>query len=218
MGRGRREPEGGVTEKAPKTENRQSSRLATFASQNPVAVVSWIGAVAYFVTRMAQTSFYSKFGLEPEDVGLGYAQTLSRAAALLLLISLVTVVWLAASTRHRARGPLILAAGRLAVWTLVVLALWMPLTYTRDAHRVKEGKALRPAGLSTPNRIVTNPLGLRVEPVRVSWIDKARAAHDFGSDRVVYLGRAEGIAVFYDAEKRQTVRVPEGDIVIERTG
>jgi hypothetical protein len=106
----------------------------------------------------------------------------------------------------------------IALGALLVLALWMPWAYTRDAHRVKERNALRPAGLSTPDRMVTNPLGLRAEPVRVVWIDKSRAAHDFGPGDVMYLGRAQGNAVFFDPALRQTVSVPENDIVIERAG
>jgi hypothetical protein len=112
-------------------------------SSYPVVVVSWLGAAAYVVTRSAQTSFYSKFGLEPEDVGLGYAQTLSRAAPLFVLLLLLGLVgWLAAVSRGRAPGPFVAA---IALGALLVLALWMPWAYTRDAHRVKERNALRPA-------------------------------------------------------------------------
>jgi hypothetical protein len=34
----------------------------------------------------------------------------------------------------------------------------------------------------------------------------------------MYLGRAQGNAVFFDPALRQTVSVPENDIVIERAG
>ena len=198
----------------PNTKDRHQGRIARFVSSYPVVVVSWLGAAAYVVTRDAQTSFYSKFGLEPEDVGLGYAQTLSRAAPLFVLVVLFVLLGrLAAVSRRRAPGPVVAA---IVLGALLVLALWMPWAYTRDAHRVKERKPLRPAGLSTPGRLATNPLGLRAEPVRVVWIDKGHAAHDFGSGEVMYLGRAEGNAVFFDPEHRQTVHVPESDIVIER--
>jgi hypothetical protein len=99
---------------------------------------------------------------------------------------------------------------------LPILLVWMPRTYSNDTARVRDGKSIRPAGLSTPHRIITNPLGLRVEPVRVSWIDDTHAAYDFGSNQVMYLGRADGTAVFYDRRNERTVRVPENNIVIER--
>jgi hypothetical protein len=106
----------------------------------------------------------------------------------------------------------------IALVLLLVLAIWMPAAYTRDARDVKDGKALRPPGLSTPLRVVTNPLGLRVEPVRVSWIGEAKAAYDFGRGEVMYLGSADGTAVFFDPRNRRTVRVPAGDVVVTRDG
>jgi hypothetical protein len=204
-------------------------------SANPVVVVTWIGALAYFVTRAAQTSFYSKFGLEPEDVGLGYAEALSRAAVALLLLILLgastlilmKILTSAAKAREPAErraegeplriGPIRWSVVEFSIFTLLILAVWMPPTYTRDAHSVKEGKSLRPAGLSSPLRLIRNPLGLRVESVHVSWIDEERAAYDFGNRRVMYLGRSSGTAVFFDPTQNKTVRVPEGNIVIERT-
>jgi hypothetical protein len=65
---------------------------------------------------------------------------------------------------------------------------------------------------------VTNPLGLRVEPVRVSWIGEAKAAYDFGRGEVMYVGSADGTAVFFDPRTRPTVRVPAGDVVVTRDG
>jgi hypothetical protein len=197
--------------------------IATFARQNPVVVVSWIGGLAYLVARSAQTSFYSKFGVEPDDVGLGYAATLSRAAALLLVLSIVAGIALTAAAVVRparpsaVRGLRVPAVG-FALATLVFFAGWMPATYTRDAHLVKRGHSLRPPGLSTPIRVLTNPLGLRVEPVRVSWIAGTNAAYDFARERVMYLGSANGVAVFFDPSRRRTLRVPAGDIVVTRDG
>jgi hypothetical protein len=53
----------------PTSRKEQRAWLAKLATESPVVVLSSIGALAYFATRLAQTSFYSKFGLEPEDVG-----------------------------------------------------------------------------------------------------------------------------------------------------
>jgi hypothetical protein len=192
--------------------------VSAFARQNPVVVVSWIGALAYLVARSAQTSFYSKFGVEPDDVGLGYADTLSRAAGLLLLLSLLAALVLTVAAAVGSVRMLAVPAVGIALVLLLVLAIWMPAAYTRDARDVKDGKALRPPGLSTPLRVVTNPLGLRVEPVRVSWIGEAKAAYDFGRGEVMYLGSADGTAVFFDPRNRRTVRVPAGDVVVTRDG
>lgn len=219
----------GTDKKTAKTEKRQPRWRAWFADLSPVAVASWLGVFAYFVTRLGQTSFYSKFGLEPEDVGLGYAETLSRAAVGLLSILLVAgtytlVVGLLqrlyfGAPRGERRGPIGSFAMSVFYFMLIalpILLLWMPHSYSGDADRVRDGKSVRPAGVSSPLRIITNPLGLRVEPVRVSWIDDTHAAYDFGRNEVMYLGHADGIAVFFDPRNQRTVRVPENNIVIER--
>jgi hypothetical protein len=216
----------GTDETTRNTQEREPPEFERFALANAVFLVSSIGAFAYFVSRAAQTSFYSKFALEPEAVGLGYAETLSRAApALLVLTSIVGLIaslWVRPWRRgqpHRKRrsGPwarLVIAS---IVCSLLVLAVWMPFAYDRRADDVKKGKPVRPPGLSTPLRLVTNPLGLRVVPMLVSWTDETRAAYDFRGE-VMYLGRADGIAVFLDPTNQRTVHVPQNDIVLERKG
>jgi hypothetical protein len=203
---------------------RKPDPLARFAGANPVFIVSLIGALAYFVARSAQTSFYSKFGLEPEDVGLGHAETLSRAAGGLLALTLVVGAIVLALLRpwryhpqsERERiGPFARWVSASLIASLVVLALWTPFAYDFEAHDVENGDQVRPPGLSTAYRLITNPLGLRVTKVRVSWIDEMHTAYDFRGE-VMYLGRADGTAVFFDPRNKQTVRIPQGDIVIER--
>lgn len=201
---------------------------AWLAELSPVVVATWVGVFAYFVTRSGQTSFYSRFGVEPEEVGLGYAETLSRAAVGLLLILLVAgtySLFLAIGPRFHSGirwgerlglGVFARSAVGFMLVLLPILLVWMPHAYSDDAIQVRNGMRIRPAGLSTPGRIITNPLGLRVEAVRVSWIDDTQTAYDFGSSQVMYLGRADGTAVFYDPRNERTVRVPENNIVIER--
>lgn len=204
-----------------------------FAVKNPLVVVSLVGAVAYFIARLGQTSFYHRFEVEPEDVGLAYSETLSRAAVGLLIVSIVAAiyVWIASHFREDVYDPTAVrqpsgeyvsppsytgVALGFAVVALGVLAVWLPITYPRRADDVKDGKALHPGGITY--RVIKNPLALRAEPVRVRWIDdKAKGRYAFGSGEVMYLGAANGVAVFYDPrpEKRQTVRVPDSDIVID---
>lgn len=202
---------------------RKPDPLARFAGANPVFIVSVIGALAYFVARSAQTSFYSKFGLEPEDVGLGYAETLSRAAwgllALTLAVGAIVLALLRpwryhpGSERERI-GPFARWVSASTIASLLVLALWTPFAYDFKAEDVKDGDPVRPPGLSTAYRLVTNPLGVRVIKVHVSWIDEMHAAYEFRGE-VMYLGRADGIAVFFDPRTQRTVRIPQSDIVIE---
>jgi hypothetical protein len=196
---------------------RQSSRWDNAIEwlKSPTAVIGGLVAVAYFVSRLGQTSFYSKFGLEPDDVGLGRTETLTRSAVWLVLIALVPAAlavfgWAA----KRSTVKWVIAAGLVSI---VALPIWVPQAYRHDADCVEDGKAVRPAGLSTPLRIITNPLGLRAEPVRVAWINGGSTGYDFGTENVIYLGRADGTAVFFDPRTKQTVRVPQNDVVVRWT-
>jgi hypothetical protein len=111
----------------------QRDGLAEFVTGNAVAVVSSIGAVAYFATRLAQTSFYSKFGVEPEDVGLGYAVTLSRGAVGLLLLLLPTGIYVLVRWFFPPKvGPRRLRAFLIesVAVALLIMVFWMPLSYS----------------------------------------------------------------------------------------
>jgi hypothetical protein len=193
---------------------RQHSRWSGFveSAKSTTAIVGAVVAVAYFVSRLGQTSFYSKFGLEPDDVGLGRTETLTRSAVWLVLIALVPIGlaslgWVV----KRSMTKWVVAA---ALAAILSLPFWVPQAYKHDADCVQAGKAVRPAGLSTPLRIITNPLGLRVEPVRAAWIDGASPAYDFGREKVMNLGRAAGTAVLFYPRTQQPVRVPQHDVVI----
>jgi hypothetical protein len=204
-----------------------SDWLARFADTNPVFVLSLIGALAYFVARSAQTSFYNSFGVEPEDVGLGYTETLIRAAwallALIIVVGAISFVLLHPWRYDKLRGkqerigPWARWVGASTIFSLLVLAGGVPFGYDYPVDDVKNGEPVNPPGLalSAIPRFITNPLGLRVVKVHVSWIDEMHPAYDF-RDEVMYLGRANGIAVFFDPTKTRTVRVPESHIVIER--
>ena len=204
------------------SDERKPPGLARFLTGNPVIMVSLIGASAFFVSRLAQTSFYGEFGLEPQDVGLSYTETLSRAAAglivaLLVFVAITLVWWLylryvAARPRNaREQRRLVRGAAFVFASMLLILVYALPSGYVQLAEDVKDGNALR--GITW--RFLENPLGLRVERVHVSWIDDMEPAYDFGSDEVMYLGRASGVAAFFDPRTQRTVRVPDSAIVIE---
>jgi len=204
------------------------TRFVGLVTGNLPFVVSLAGAFAYFVVLRGQTSLYSKFGLEPEDVGSSCAETLGRAAAGLITLLVVVGICVALTARWRKKpGGSSLAGvsrekeylGRVVAVLLVALgvcAVWLPVSYQLEANRVRDGEPVRPAGLTTLQRVLKNPLGIRVEPVRVTWIGETKPANDFEDDPVMYLGRADGTAAFFDPCTKSTVRVPDGDIVMTR--
>ena len=68
------------------------------------------GATAYSITYLGCVVFYSPFGVEPADVGLGYADVLAQAAAYLALVafawlSLGGMIAYGGHTESRHRSP-----------------------------------------------------------------------------------------------------------------
>jgi hypothetical protein len=57
----------------------------------------------------------------------------------------------------------------------------------------------------------------RAEPVNVEWLgsDEPRALEDCNC-KLMYLGRASGVAVLYDVRHRRTLRLPESELALSR--
>jgi hypothetical protein len=198
---------------------------------NPVVVVTLAGASAFLATWLAQNTFYREFGVDPEEVGLSYPETLTRAGAGLIaqLVPILAVTlslyWLLNYLEPRlSRSHLDVDQSRRENATAVVVAcvlvaplallILLPWSYRESAEQVKAGRNFRPASNLWDAR--NNWAGLHVERVYVSWIDGTKRGYDFGTEEVMYLGRASGVAVFYDRSRNRTVRVPEDSVVIER--
>lgn len=71
------------------------AKVSAYTLRTPelAVLLSLSGAVTYVVVRVAETRFYMRFGVQPEEVGLTYAETLARSAttvvAEILVCSLV---------------------------------------------------------------------------------------------------------------------------------
>lgn len=71
---------------------RDSRVQAWLASRTFAELLSLAGAVTYGVTYYACVLFYTPFGVEPSDVGLGYGEVLAQAAAFLGFLVVVYCV------------------------------------------------------------------------------------------------------------------------------
>ena len=143
-------PTGSVSDRAePKSglRNRRTARsglgLGTWALQNPLSVVTLLGLVLYGFLRLVYDLFYGPLGVKPEEVGLGYAETLSQSlvgillyfigmfvvvvplALALLLVFLMWAVLVATIFSDIRRDPRILIF-MLPVVAFIVLLLWLP--------------------------------------------------------------------------------------------
>jgi hypothetical protein len=114
--------------------------IARSVAANPVFVVTALGLILYGLLRLANSLFYDPLAVKPEEVGLGYAETLSQSAVGVLVVlltsfavfgiflALLIVFW--AWTRRGApsgegkREELLAAVVVIAILTGTALHLW----------------------------------------------------------------------------------------------
>jgi hypothetical protein len=171
--------------------------------------------------------FYGRFGVEPGDVGLGYADLLGQAAVFLaaavvavFAVAVLTAAVLAAVAeqpsskrfvrafrnelaRVRASRPrrVFVLAITLAfvLGYLVVESLW-------QSSAIRTGET--PTGLS-----VLLPWS---DPVaaHVVWADGNAARPALPANCLIRLGEGQGTEIFYDHRSHETLRLPQGEIKV----
>src|SRR5712691_8046797 len=67
-------------------------RLALRVKDNPAVSLTLAGLLAYAAVRLTLGLFYGRLGLDPQDVGLGYTQSLEASAGLLAATVLYVVL------------------------------------------------------------------------------------------------------------------------------
>lgn len=195
--------------------------LGGFVLGNAVVVVSLVGGLAYVAVSVGQAAFYDRFGVDAAEVGLGYADTLTRGGRVLLPV-VVLALFIFAMIAGRFSLPRIEGAGLVALLVLLMFSLLvyvtigLPVQYARKADAVARGKELRPE-IDRLLAVVLNPLGIRAERVRIEWTRReGEQPYRFSSTEVIYLGRADGVAVLFDVVAKRTVRVPDSEVIIVR--
>jgi len=97
-----------------------------------------------------------------------------------------------------------------ALFALFVEASLLGLQAVADARAAKAGVAGHPTFLGIPI------LGWGADPVTVAWLSGTPPQglpSTFGNC-LMYLGRADGIAVIYDVGARETIRVPSSAVMV----
>jgi hypothetical protein len=61
-------------------EEKPAGGVARSVAANPVFVVTALGLILYGLLRLANSLFYDPLAVKPEEVGLGYSETLSQSA------------------------------------------------------------------------------------------------------------------------------------------
>jgi hypothetical protein len=211
--------------------------LVAWVGANPLPAVTLLGVVLYGVLRLSYLFFYLRLRTNPEEVGYGYTQILAQSATGgLLLVALVFFALLLSAgclwgvklvvrkLRRRDRRPnAALPVNRHAIQasllralaaSLAIVIVGLPMIAWWQGGLAQRGQVVR--NLYFVGVPYLPVLAVQAVPAQVSWIDPASNQQlDLGSRNcLMYLGEADGIAVFYDVSSHESLRLPASDLVI----
>jgi hypothetical protein len=198
-------------------------------------VLALLGVIAYvYLITVIYDRFYSVLRVDPADVGLGYATTLSRSSGLIVIVAaIIGVLWfllrllpllLIMSIGSIGDSPPFAVIAFLAL-LVVVAMLWATvpvLTYpysepTREAsmaaRAVLAGKPVAQVRLAN----LITVIDLRAEAVTLIAARSSNLAVTRLAKRtdLLYLGKADGTVVLFDPRARQALHIP-ADAVLMR--
>lgn len=201
------------------TETRTHSTWREVFTEHPAIVLTIGGVLIYGAVKFSYFIFYTRLGLDPDDVGLGYQAILSRAslvlsAALALAIGFTVIglalVWLGERFKPAAkREPVrpLVAKAFFVCAILGFLAVLLPLPF----FAARFGTAVRDGYPVSSN--FCNISGLRAQVAGIEPVSRGTLPSLVNRD-LMYLAEADGQSVFYDYENEVVVRVPTSNVVI----
>jgi hypothetical protein len=210
-----------------------SSRVkGSIAAHLPATIIAVAGLIAYSVLRLSYATFYGRFDVEPEEVGLGQTQIIGHTVlaliAFILLTGAVLVVsflgmrllgvrsyrlpddaplWRRAmsftSTAYWMVGlPFLIAIGSLLLFAL-------PERARSLADQVEAGETVRP-----PVSFRWLDLHVKALPAKLTSLRGEPLPMQLESRSLRYLGEAGGVVVLYDWKAERVLRVPTGSVVL----
>jgi hypothetical protein len=185
------------------------------ADEFGTAELTILGVAVYIMVRYSYWSFFSRFGVTLEEVGLGYANVLARSGPFLAFAVLLPICIGALVARRLLSSHWL---GTIALVTALVIILVVvvagPVRANRLADAVERGRPIRP-------RSVGELLDLRVDHVTTAAATQDPAGGQpeqqvlaqrpatneiIGRSTLLYFGQANGVVVLYDYERRQVIR------------
>jgi hypothetical protein len=196
-------------------------------------VLALLGVITYVYLAIVYDRFYSVLHVDPADVGLGYATTLSRSIGLIVIVVVIIGVllflvrWIQMSL-----GVAFAAVSEflpLAVFAIPALlvgmaVLWAALPvltypYTEPTHEAsmaaKAVMAGRPVAQVRLGNLIT-VIDLRAEAVTLVAAKSTDSAVRSLAKRtdLLYLGKADGTVVLFDPRARQALHLPADAVVM----
>jgi hypothetical protein len=193
-------------------------------------VPSALGLSAYAILRAAYVWTFQRYGIAPEEIGIGHLQMfssflgfvylwawdlplspLTNILLFLLSVGLLAAVWgrlLPWGRRHSKRldqfarrYPLALGASVAILLVILTFAWALPIDRSIAGSRLQAGQAVHPAELAV--------LSIQADPARVIWASDRPAPRELLDARLVYLGKADGILVLYQPPNWATCAVDD---------
>jgi hypothetical protein len=208
-------------------------RVTSWVGTHLLAVATIAGFIVYGFLRVSYATFYGRFDVEPEEVGLGQTEILTQSGLFLFVYVLfIGVVLGLAFLAYRAIGirPVILEPDapfwRRAVaftsgpyWMVVIptvlglsfLVLFeLPVRARTLADQVERGETVRPSGSFT----LRAGLHVKAVPVRLTTLGGDELPSELRSPSLLYLGQASGVLIVYDWEAERVIRLPMDSVVM----
>jgi hypothetical protein len=185
-------------------EEQEDNGRAPWVPKNVPELLALAGALAFGVTYLGCVLFYAPLGVEPSDVGLGYAEVLAQAAvfiAILLLPPVLNFILL-----NKGKAPIRLATVAAAV---VLLGVYMSVTALIGKDDVQAG--------DNPFDIVGLLPWSDTHVAHVQWTTRPSADADPPPELpgcVIRLGEADSTEVFYDPTSESALRLPQSIVVV----
>jgi hypothetical protein len=182
------------------------------------------GLVLYGYLSISYYSFYSRLGVDPNDLGLSYTGTLARSSGFVVAYLLGAFLLLPLPSRRWYRGASAWAkrATRVALAISVVIlgmaAGVLPGAARGAARHVEAGEPVGPVRLQLPLlRMELVLLAIHADPAYVEPAGKPGefpAVERLRQEDLLYLGQSTGTVVLYDPAAQEAVYVPAGSIVL----
>jgi hypothetical protein len=208
-------------------------RVTSWVGTHLLAVATIAGFTVYGLLRVSYATFYGRFDVEPEEVGLGQTEILTQSGLVLFVYVLFTGVVLGlaflayramvirpailepnASLWRRALAfisgpywmvgiPTVFAIGSLVLYELPVRARTL-------ADQVERGETVRPSASFT----LRTGLHVKAVPVRLTTLGGDELPSELTSPSLRYLGQASGVLILYDWKAERVIRLPMDSVVV----
>lgn len=214
-------------------------RVTSWVGTHLLAVATIAGFTVYGFVRVSYATFYGRFDVEPEEVGLGQTEILTQSGLVLFVSVLITggvlgvafLAYRALGIRPAILGPnaslwrraLAFSSGPywiIVIPTVLILAFVvlfeLPVRARTLADQVEKGETVRPSASFT----LRAGLHVKAVPVRLTTLGGDELPSELTSPSLRYLGQASGVLILYDWKAERVIRLPMDSVVVttSRTG